>query len=236
MTQRINIFHYNNMLNELRSCHNKTNWVNSVWMQDFWMLMRLDSISWRKTLEISHNLIQLPVVNTLFQKKEAASHSEDWIQGNIKIGPVSKVAISYLHGKHGVEIRIMSLSRNNTHFWVRISHGSNKFVMDLNSDETEIPEDQLEEYSLKLNEKNFACRSKTKAKSQRREPADFSSRIVPIERKNWIDIESVNILSLRIWGIEESNLSFSSFTASASRRRRSDSFLENEEKSSESIS
>ena len=47
----------------------------------------------------------------------------------------------------------MSLSRDNTHSWVRISHGSNKFVMDLNNNETEIPEDQLEEYALQLNEK-----------------------------------------------------------------------------------
>ena len=43
------------------------------------------------------------------------------------------------------------------------------------------------------------------------------------------------ILSLRIRGIEESNLSSTSFTTSASRRRRSGSFLENEWKSSESI-
>ena len=28
-------FYWNNMKNELRSCHNKTNSVNSVWMQDF---------------------------------------------------------------------------------------------------------------------------------------------------------------------------------------------------------
>ena len=37
-----------------------------------------------------------------------------------------KVATSYLHGKYGVEIRIMSLNRDNTHSWVRISHISNK--------------------------------------------------------------------------------------------------------------
>ena len=83
----------------------------------------------------------------------------------------------------------MSLSRDNTHSWVRISHGSNKFVMNLNYNETEITEDQLEEYALKLSAKDFACRSKAKAKPQRREPAGSSPRIVPIEKKNWIDIE-----------------------------------------------
>ena len=47
-------------------------------------------------------------------------------------------------------MRIWSLSEDNTHSWVRISHGSNKFVMKLNNNEQEIPEVQLEEYALKL--------------------------------------------------------------------------------------
>ena len=81
--------------------------------------------------------------------------------------PVLEVTTSYLHSKHGVDIRIMSLSRDNTHSWVRISHGSNKFVMNLNINETEIPEDQLEEYALKLNAKDFACRPKAKAKNHK---------------------------------------------------------------------
>ena len=56
----------------------------------------------------------------------------------------------------------MSLSRDNTHSGVRISHGSNKFGMNLNNNEIEIPEDQLEEYALKLSAKDFAYRSKAK--------------------------------------------------------------------------
>ena len=38
-----------------------------------------------------------------------------WIQGNTKIGPVLEVTTSCLYGKHGVEIRIWSLSEDNTH-------------------------------------------------------------------------------------------------------------------------
>ena len=56
-------------------------------------------------------------------REEAASQPKGWIQGNTKIGPVLEVATSYLHGKHGVEVRIMSLNRDNTHSWVTISHG-----------------------------------------------------------------------------------------------------------------
>ena len=122
-------------------------------------------------------------------REEEASQPKGWIQGNTKIGPVLEVATSYLHGTYGVEVRIMSLNRDNTHSWVRISHGSNKFVMNLNNNETEIPEDQFEEYALKLSAKEFACRSKAKAKPQRRELAGSSPRIVPIERRNWTDIE-----------------------------------------------
>ena len=36
--------------------------------------------------------------------------------------------------------------------------------MNVNNNETEIPEDQLEEYALKLSAKDVACRSKAKAK------------------------------------------------------------------------
>ena len=87
------------------------------------------------------------------------------------------------------QIRIWSLNNDNTHSWVRISHGSNKFVMNLNNNETEIPEAQLEEHALKLNAKDFACRSKAKAKPQRREPAGSLPRIVSIERRNRIVTE-----------------------------------------------
>ena len=39
-------------------------------------------------------------------REEEASQPKGWIQGNTKIRPVSEVAINYLHGKYGVEIRI----------------------------------------------------------------------------------------------------------------------------------
>ena len=64
--------------------------------------------------------------------------------------------------------------------------------MNLNNNETEILEDQLEEYALKHSAKDFACRSKAKAKPQRRELAGSSPRIVPFQRRNWIDIEPGN--------------------------------------------
>ena len=122
-------------------------------------------------------------------REDGSSQPRGWIQGNTKIGPVLEVTTSCLHGKHGVEIRIWSLSGDNTHSWVRISHGSNKFVMDSNNNHTDVPEDQLEEQALKLNAKDIVGQTKAKAKPQRKEPAEFSSRIIPMDRRHWIDIE-----------------------------------------------
>ena len=117
-------------------------------------------------------------------REDEASQPKGWIQGNTKIEPVLEVATSCLQGKHGVEVRILSLNRDNTHSWVRISHGSNNFVMDLNNNDTEIPEDQLEDQALQLDAKDCVNRSQAKAKPQRKEPAGSSPRIVPMERRN----------------------------------------------------
>ena len=88
-----------------------------------------------------------------------------------------------------VEIRIRSLSGDNTQSWARVSHGSNKYLIDSNNNDTEVPEDQPEEQASQLDAKDFACRSKTKAKPQRRELAGYSPRIIPMNTRNWIDIE-----------------------------------------------
>ena len=45
--------------------------------------------------------------------------------------PCWEVTTSYLQGKYGVEIRIESVNKDNSHSWVRISHVLNKLVTDL---------------------------------------------------------------------------------------------------------
>ena len=64
-------------------------------------------------------------------RDEEASEPKGWIQRNTKIGSVLDVATCCSHGKYGVEIRIVSMNKDNSHSWVRISHGSNKFVTNL---------------------------------------------------------------------------------------------------------
>ena len=84
------------------------------------------------------------------------------------------------------------LSEDNTQSWVRISHGSNKFVIDSNNNNTESPEDLPEEQASQLKVKDFAARSKAKAKPQRREPVDYSPSVIPMNERKWIDIEPGN--------------------------------------------
>ena len=150
-------------------------------------------------------------------RSDGSSQPKGWIQGNTKIGPVLEVTNSCLYGKHGVEIRIWSLSEDNTQAWVRITHGSNKFVIDSNNNDTEIPEDLPEEQALQLKVKDFACRSKAKAKPQRREPVDYSPSSIPMKERKWIDIEPGNY-SLCVRGVEESSPSSSTFSTSTKRR------------------
>ena len=84
-------------------------------------------------------------------RDENSSDLKGWIRGNTKIGPVLEVTTSYLQGKYGVEIRIESVKKDNSHPWVRISHGLKKLVTDLSNNkeddnnEQETPEIQFED-------------------------------------------------------------------------------------------
>ena len=72
------------------------------------------------------------------------------------------------------------MNKDHSHSWVRISHGLNKLVTNLNNNEQETSKVQFEEYALNLSASDFACRSKAKVKPQRREPAGSSPTTIPI--------------------------------------------------------
>ena len=122
-------------------------------------------------------------------RDEDTSEPKGWIRGNTKIGPVLEVTTCCLQGKYGVEIRIMSMNKDNSHSWVRISRGLKKLVTNLNNNEQETPEVQFEEYALRLNAGDFASRSKAKAKPQRRDSASSSKRTRPTGERIWTDVE-----------------------------------------------
>ena len=66
-------------------------------------------------------------------RDEKSTDPKGWIPGNTKIGPVLEVRTCCPQGKHGVEIRIESINKDHSHSWVRISHGLNKLVTNLNN-------------------------------------------------------------------------------------------------------
>ena len=121
-------------------------------------------------------------------RDDESSQPRGWIQGNTRIGPALEVTTSCLYGNHGIEIRIWSTSQDNSHSWVRISHGSNKFVIDSNYNNTEAPADLPEQQVSQSSVKVVAARSKAKAKPQKRELVDVPS-IIPMNERKWIDIE-----------------------------------------------
>ena len=105
-------------------------------------------------------------------RDEKSSDPKGWIRGNTKIGPVLEVTTSCLQGKYGAEIGIESVNKDNSHSWVRISHGLNKLVTDLidkeyDDSEQETSETKSEEFALKTNVLAFASRSKAKATPRR---------------------------------------------------------------------
>ena len=88
----------------------------------------------------------------------------------------------------------MSVNKDKSHSWVRISHGLNKLVTDLIDKEYDdieqaTSEMQFEEYALRLNACDFVSRSKAKAKPQRRDSASSFTRTSPIGERTWTDIE-----------------------------------------------
>ena len=44
-------------------------------------------------------------------RDDPVSQPKAWIQGNMRIGPVLEVTTSFQYGKHGIEIRILSGSK-----------------------------------------------------------------------------------------------------------------------------
>ena len=121
-------------------------------------------------------------------RDDPVSQPKGWIQGNMGIGPVLEVTTSCLYGKHGVEIRIWSVGQDNSQSWVRISCGTNKYVIDSNHNNTEIPADPHEDQTSQTSVKVIAARSKAQAKPQPRVLVGTTAT-KPIHEGRWIDIE-----------------------------------------------
>ena len=116
-----------------------------------------------------------------------ASQPKGWIQGNMRFGPVLEVTTSFQYGKHGIEIRIWSVGKDNSQSGQKILW--NDQIRDrFKSQQYRNPADPHEDQTSQTSVEVIAARSKAKAKPQKREPVDTPS-IIPMHERKWIDIE-----------------------------------------------
>ena len=158
-------------------------------------------------------------------RDDQASQPKGWIQGNMRIGLVLEVTTSFQNCKHGIEIRIWSVGQDNSQSRVRISHGTNKYVIDSNQNNTEVPADPHEDQAPQTSIKVIAVRSKAKAKPQQREPVDTPT-IIPMHERKWIDIEPSEP-TLAAYDVPKKVISLLRQSNSTAGRGWSDSILEN---------
>ena len=157
-------------------------------MQNSSQQLKSDSTSWQRTLTSSHNFTE-PVTcrEYTLPRDEKSSDPKGWIRRNTKIGPVLEVTTSNLQGKDGVAIIIESVNKDNSHSWVRISHGLNKLVTDLSEKEYDDNEQETSETKTEV----FASASRSKAKAKPRWPSSAcsSTRTIPIWERIWTEPE-----------------------------------------------
>ena len=204
-------------------------------MQDSWPQLKSDSISWQKILHNFHNLpIQWSVVSTLCQETKIHLNRRVGFEGTPKLDPYWKLQpVAYkvnMEWKSELSLWTRTILTRK----VRISHGLNKLVTNLNDNEQETSEMQFEEYALKLNAGYFASRSKAKAKPTK-------TRFCQLIHKNytcwWKNLDwdwTTRIVALRLSSVEETDPSSSSWKPT-SRQWWSDWILENKRSSSESF-
>ena len=189
------VFYCNDLKNKSKRFHRKTKWVNFVWMQDSYMLLRLDSISWLRTLE--NNSLRRLVVNTLFQEVTNHHNQKDGFRETWeldlywKIRPVVCTANMELKLESGL--------------WVKttLNPGSEFLMGRINSwlIRTTTTQKFLHIY-LKKKRHNWRWRvlqpdQRQKQNHERREPVGLPS-IVPMNERKWINIEpGDSSLSLR---------------------------------------
>ena len=134
------------------------------------------------------------IVSTLCHEMKNQPTRKVGFEGIPKLAPHWKSQPASCKVNYGVEIRIESVNKDNSHSWVRISHGLNKLVTNLNNkdgdnNEQEISEMQFEDCAFKTKILAFASRTKAKAKPQRRISVSSSTKTVPTGERSWTVVE-----------------------------------------------
>ena len=159
-------------------------------------------------------------------RDDPASQAKGWIQGNMRIGPVLEVTISFQHFKYGIEIRIESVNQDNSHSWVRISYGTVKYVNNSIKDDTENPSDPQEEQILQTSIKRGCSQLKGKSKTTTKRTCWYNSNHTNARKKmDWL--WAIRTKSCFVRSLEESNQSSSTQSNITARTRWSNWILQN---------
>ena len=179
----------------------------------------------KDTAEFSHFRAAACRVYALPRDVEA-SQPKGWIQGNTKIGPVLEVATCCLHSKYGVEIRIMSMNKDNSHSSVRNSghEFEQQWAGNLRSAARRI--------CVEIECKWFCMPIKDESKTTKTRTCRFFHKNNTYLRKILDRCWTRRIFNLRLCSVEEINSSLSS-CKTTKRRRWSGWILENWRRSSE---
>ena len=139
----------------------------------FLTTVEVGQYSWSKTLKNWHSLQNhWLVLSTLCPEMKKHHNRKDGFEWTPRLDPNWKLQpVAY---KVNMEWKLEWVYEQgqNSYSWIRISHGLNKLVSNLNNkdqddNEEETSEMQFEDDALKLNASDFASRSKAKAKPQR---------------------------------------------------------------------
>ena len=131
--------------------------------------------------------IRLLVANTLFLETIQLLNRKDGSKQTRQIGPILEVTTSFQHFKYGVEVRIESVNKDDSHSWVRISYGTVRYVNNYIKYDTQSLADPQEEEDVPASSEVVAARSKAKAKPQPRESTGTTT--IPLSDRVWLDIE-----------------------------------------------
>ena len=158
-------------------------------------------------------------------RDDKSSQPKGWIRGNTRIGLVLEVTTSFQHFKYGIEVRIESVNKDNSHSWVRISYGTVRYVSDHIKYDTENFADPQEEEDVPTRLRSGG--SQVEGKSKTSTEGIYWHDNHPMKWKSMDWYWAIKARSRVVQSLEESHQSSSTQSEVTSRRRWSNSILQN---------
>ena len=82
----------------------------------------------RSKFEIGRSWTILLCREYTLPRDQKGTKIKEWVQCNVRFGPVSDIKVYNKHGRYSIEVEVQSLFKDRTELWIRIVNGINKFV------------------------------------------------------------------------------------------------------------